>query len=250
MSKRLSEDFCERKIYVSRKLIGRNITPVSEPTETTEMEPTAMSPAIAVFAQVPQAARPAIPPGTDIEALLLRMRAGDREAAAMFLKRYESRIRRRVHGKLGTSIRRLYDSLEIMSTVGRRLDRYVLSGRVRADDEKQVLKLLFKIADRAMIDKARVFKRLQTIEGEDGEFAHQMGARLHQADQDDGVELEIDNCLRALPDQKDRHILSLWLTGESHGGIARLVELAPTAVRKRWEGIKEQLKVRFEIAGV
>lgn len=186
-----------------------------------------------------------------IDDLLLRMRGGDRRAAAEFLMRYGPRIRRRIRGKLGPSIRRLFDSLEILSTLGRRLDLYVMSGRLQVADEGQLWRLLCRMADNALIDKARLFRRLQVAEGEDGEFARQFGHRLRQAESDraSGVELEIDNCLRTINDPVDRRILSLWLTGERHTSIAHHVELAPTAVRKRWEKIKVQLKGRFAAAG-
>ena len=184
-----------------------------------------------------------------IEGLLLRMRSGDRDAAAAFLMRYGSRIRRRIRGKLGPEIRRLFDSMEILSTLGRRLDIYVMSGRLQAANEDQLWSLVFKIADNAMIDKARLFKRLQTVESEDGEFAHDLSMKLRQVDEaredEGGVEIEIDNCIRTLRDATDRRILSLWLTGEPHSNIAAQVDLTPTAVRKRWEKIKVQLKDRL-----
>ena len=64
-------------------------------------------------------------PQENVESLLRRMRNGDREAAAQFITRYEDRIRRRIRGKLNPSVRRLFDSQDIFSTIGRRLDQYV-----------------------------------------------------------------------------------------------------------------------------
>jgi hypothetical protein len=43
----------------------------------------------------------------------------------------------------------------------------------------------------------------------------------------------------------DRRILALWLAGEPHTQIAHQVDLAPTAVRKRWESIKHRLRERL-----
>jgi hypothetical protein len=178
------------------------------------------------------------------------MQAGDRGAAAEFLLRYESRIRRRIRGKLGTDIRRLFDSLDIVSTLGRRLDLYVLSGQLRVTSEAQCLSLLFKMADHALIDKARIFRQLEEVEGEDSDFAHQLSQRLREADrrQKSGVDLEIENCMHTLRDAVDRRILSLWLTGEKHTSIGELVQLTPAAVRKRWESIKEALRMRLPSA--
>ncbi len=179
------------------------------------------------------------------------MRGGDRGAAAEFVMRYGSRIRRRIRGKLGPSIRRLFDSLEILSTLGRRLDLYVMSGRLQASNEAQLWSLVGKMADRALIDKARVFKRLQAVEREDSQFAQALASRLRIVDGTQpmgGAELEIDNCLRALDDGVDRQILSLWLAGETHLTISEVVSIGPDAVYKRWERIKSQLRERLVAA--
>jgi hypothetical protein len=37
----------------------------------------------------------------------------------------------------------------------------------------------------------------------------------------------------------------LWLAGDSHTQIAHQVDLASTAVRKRWEAIKHRLRERL-----
>lgn len=175
------------------------------------------------------------------------MQAGDRAAAFEFLQRYETRIRRRVRGKLGAGVRRLFDSLDILSTLGRRLDGYVLSGRLQARSEGECLSLLFRMADNALIDKVRVVRQLEAFEGEDSDFARAMAARLRHADDEpgEGMHLEIDKCMRALPDAVDRRILSLWLTGEQHKDIATFVQLQPDAVRKRWQQIRTTLRERF-----
>ncbi len=185
-----------------------------------------------------------------IEHLLQRMQAGDRAAAAEFLLRYESRIRRRVRAKIGPAIRRLFDSLDILSTLGRRLDGYVVSGNLRAESEGECLSLLFKIADNAMIDKARLVQRLAAAEGEDGDFAQLMASRLRHAgragrEHSTNIEIEIEGCMRMLRDPHDRRILSLWLAGEQHKDIATLMQLSADGVRKRWQNIRATLRERL-----
>lgn len=186
-------------------------------------------------------------PVPTIEELLKRMQAGERSAAAEFLYRYETRIRRRIRGKLGPDIRRLFDSLDIVSTLGRRLDLYVMSGKLRVTSEGEILSLLFRMADNALIDKARLVRRLETTEGEDSDFAHHLAHRLQHAETDAGrgMHIEIEKCIAALRDPIDRRILSLWLTGENHVEIASVTQLAPTTVRKRWQDIKATLRERF-----
>lgn len=179
------------------------------------------------------------------------MRAGDRLAAAEFLDRYGSRIRRRIRGKLGPQMRRLFDSMDILSTLTRKVDLYVMSGQFNAVNEAHLWGMLMRMADHALLHKARVFRQLKNVEGEDGAFAQNLAARLRDADKraEDGVEIEIDSCLRVLPDTIDRRILSLWLAGEPHAAIAEDVQLNVVTVRKRWERIKDHLKDRLQPTG-
>lgn len=189
--------------------------------------------------------------GNEVEDLISRMRCGDRAAAAEFVTRFGSRIRRRIRGKLGPTMRRLFDSQEIMSTLGRRLDLYVLSGKLEAASEPQIWALLFKMADHALLDKGRVLRRLAKTEGEDGDFAQTVLNQLRTAERHhaSGVELTIDAALRSLENSTDRQILSMWLHGTPHSVTAETVGLAPAAVRKRWEKIRGCLRDKFDAEG-
>jgi DNA-directed RNA polymerase specialized sigma24 family protein len=168
------------------------------------------------------------------------MRSGNREAAAEFLMRYGSRVRRRIRGKLAPTMRRVFDSMDILSTLGRRLDLYVMSGKVQASNEAQLWSLLFKMADHALVDKARMFRTSQEIERENSIFASK-----HTSDDNDGL-YGIDHCLGLLDDPVDRSVLSLWLVGDSHVEIGRQLKLGADAVRKRFKRIQTLLKERFQ----
>jgi DNA-directed RNA polymerase specialized sigma24 family protein len=224
---------------------------VAEPPETAGTNPNLHVHGAVGLAEGSQAAEPLHPPPIEspqhIDALLLRMRAGDREAAAEFLMRYGSRIRRRIRGKLGSSMRRLFDSLDILSTLGRRLDVFIMSGQLKATSEDQLWALLFKMADHAVVDKTRIFQQLRSVEGEDGEFARQLAQRMDRAESQSefGADLEIEKCLRALHKIVDRQILSAWLTGQSYEAIADQLGMSTHTVRKRWERIKSYLKDTF-----
>jgi len=177
------------------------------------------------------------------------MRAGDRQAVGEFVKAYESRIRRRIRGKLSREapMRRLFDSDEIFSTLTRRLDQYVSQGRLRAVTEESLWALVGAMADHALIDKARLYQRLESIEGSDGQMAHLLLRRLREADlrRRDGAQIEIEKALRALPDPQDRSILMRWLDGVALQDIAREFGLQEPTLRKRWERMRERLSVLF-----
>ena len=175
------------------------------------------------------------------------MREGDRDAAAEFVTRYESKIRRRIRGKLGPAMRRLFDSQDILSTLGRRLDRFVRAERVEARTTDKLWSLVMGMANNAVVDKARVYRRLRRVEGEDSDFAGVMLTRLRDAESDDKtLDIELEAAFDSLKSEIDRQILSMWLTGSRHTHIAASVGLSPDAVRQRWQTIKSHLRERFQ----
>ena len=182
--------------------------------------------------------------------LLSRMRAGDRDAAAAFLVNYGDLIRRRVRGKLGVSVRRMFDSMDILSTIGRRFDSYVRDGKLQAVDEPQLWALLFRMAEAAVIDKVRIVKRLQIAEGEDGAIARELLARIEAVESgtEDGAELILEKALAALRSDDDRTVLTLWLADWPLFRIAEAMNIAPAAARQRWHSIRLLLKNKL-VAG-
>lgn len=186
--------------------------------------------------------------GESAGVLLERMRAGDRNAAADFVQKFGPRIRRRVRSKLNPSMRRLFDSQEMLSTLARRLDLFVKEKRLQADNESRLWSLVLRISDNALIDKARLMRRLNTMEGPDGPMAKRFADRLRDAEssKQDGAIVELDEILQSLGDTRDRQILSMWLADQPHSLIAEELGMTAAAVRKRWQVIKARIKERLE----
>ena len=185
--------------------------------------------------------------GCKLDELIRRMRAGDREAAAAFVMRYSSRIRRRIRGKLNPSMRRVFDSQDILSTVGRRLDSFVQSGRMDAASEGQLWSLMFTIANNAVVEKSRQFRRLRRLEDADCGFARELTDRQRRSERRASAAppIEVGEAISLFDDKIDKQILSLWLSDTRQCDIARRIDLAPTAVRKRWQKITTRLRERF-----
>lgn len=185
----------------------------------------------------------------DLESLLSCVRAGDREAAAELMQRYGPILRRRFRHKLGRSLRRLFDSQELSSTVARRFDQFVRSGKVRAETPGQLVALLEQIANNALARKIRVMEHLRRVESaEDSPLASALLDRLRTADESgpEEAELAIDRLLRSLESPEEREMLSLWLGGASHGVIAAHLDITPAAARKRWERLRHRLRELIE----
>ncbi|UCD74920.1 MAG: hypothetical protein JSV91_14175 [Phycisphaerales bacterium] len=175
------------------------------------------------------------------------MRSGDREAAATFVMKYASRIRRRIRGKLSPSMRRIFDSQDILSTVGRRLDRFVQNGQMDAASEGQLWSLMLTIANNAVVEKSRQFRRLRRFEEADSDLARELSNRLRRSERGTsaGTSVEVERAMNLFDDSIDRQILSLWLKNTRHCDIAQRIDLAPTAVRKRWQKITTRLRECF-----
>lgn len=175
--------------------------------------------------------------------LIARIRTGDRAAAALFMQRFGERIRCRVRAQLGQSMRRLFDSQDILSTVTRRLDEMVCSGTVRASDEGQLLALLLRIANNAVVDKARLLKRLEQVESDDRVVARTFQAAFAQSsDTDSDGSGVITRAFQIIGDPLDRTILSMWLNGLEHAAISHATNLSVEACRFRWHRIRARLR--------
>jgi DNA-directed RNA polymerase specialized sigma24 family protein len=184
----------------------------------------------------------------EVGGLIARMRAGDRDAAAELVREYGDLIRRRIRGKLNSSMRRLFDSQDILSSVSRRLDRYVRSGRVDAVDQAQLWSLVFKIAEVTVVDRARAFERLNAVEGEDSPVAHELLRRMERAEraEPNGSEIVLEKAYLSLASPDDREMLTLWLADTPMFRIAETLRITPAAARQRWRAVRSHLKHNLE----
>lgn len=225
---------------------------ILQPSERPEMSPlfdatmspettrsTAREPVVAGFATGDE------PPS--VRLLLEAMGRGERQAAAEFVIRYGPQIRRRVRGKLRVSMRRLFDSQDILSTLGRRLDGYVHRGNFEARSEGELWSLVFTIAERSVVEKARIW---QTLTENDSGIARESALRGDEvydagetgADPDS----EFEQLLGCIPAESDRQIARLWSMGRDSEFIATELGLSPDQVRQRWCRTRDRLRERFK----
>ena len=107
---------------------------------------------------------PSIGPETALEALVQRMKTGDRTAVAEYLDQFGPYLRRRARGRMGSGLRRMVDSLDMVATVGRRLDQYVANRRLQASTPPQFNALINRVMHAALVDKVRALGRLRHAE--------------------------------------------------------------------------------------
>lgn len=145
-------------------------------------------------------------------------------------------------------MRRIYDSEDILSTVGRRLDAYVCARKFEARSSAEFWGLVLKIAQNSIVEKARTVKGLEAKEGEDSPLAHAILRRMRDAERVNPAasDLVLDELLDMVTDPTDREILTLWLLDTPQQQIALATNISYDALRKRWQRIRETLRKSIE----
>lgn len=94
--------------------------------------------------------------GASFQELVERIRAGDNDAAAELVRRYEPAVRRVARVRLGAvHLRHLLDSLDICQSVFASFFVRAALGNLELDSPEHVLKLLVSMSRRKVIDQAR-----------------------------------------------------------------------------------------------
>jgi RNA polymerase sigma-70 factor (ECF subfamily) len=175
--------------------------------------------------------------GDSLRDLLVRIRAGDQQAAAALVRRYEPALRRAVRLRLrDRQLRRHFDSADICQAVLLRFFVRVVDGPYELDTPEQVLRLLTTLARNQVVNEAlqhqaakRDCRRLVGAAVEEGEaLAPGSSPSQHAA----GEEL-LEKARRALAPE-EWQLLELRKEGREWADIARL--LGGTA-----EGLRKQL---------
>ncbi|MBL8764343.1 MAG: sigma-70 family RNA polymerase sigma factor [Phycisphaerae bacterium] len=176
-------------------------------------------------------------------ALIERMRRGDREAAAEFVLSNSSLIRSRLSRRMGRDARRVFDSLDLLSTIARRLDRNVAAGRLEARSEPQLWALIAAIGRGAVADRIRITRRARTASARIGLLARpQTGDALPADRSRDSTDLRPH--LRGLRDT-DCAIVWMWIRGMPPRTIADQLGMSEPALTKRWQRIRKGLRQRW-----
>jgi len=159
---------------------------------------------------------------------------------ARYVLSLEPLIRRRVAGKLGARMRRVFDSQDILATVLRRIDVYLSEHEIKATTEGELRALVMRVANTAVIDKVRLLERLRRAE--DDPLAQTLRSRIDHPDVgDDDVDGVLGRALQSIRDARDQRMLWLWLSGLELKSIGVVLEMKPEAVRKRWQRLRESL---------
>ncbi len=184
----------------------------------------------------------------ELAALIGRMQRGDRSAVGEYVERYGPYLRRRARGRLGSQLRRMVDSLDMVSTIGRRLDRCVTAGTLRAEGPAQFNALLNRIMSAALVDKVRAIDRLRHAEQDEQVWGRSACIAIERGGENDGEWSDwLEAAMRELATDDDRWLLQLWLNDVPLFRIAEVMSasgspVTPAAVRQRWKAVRDRLR--------
>lgn len=186
-----------------------------------------------------------------MDELLNQIRSGGpiaREAAATFLSLHSGCIRRRIRSRLCLRTSAAVDHQDVFATVCRRLDRYILAGKLNIHNEASLWSLVYRIVDSALTDNIRSAARARScrpLARPDGNTVAPLRPSQTIDEQDLAHHL-LTHAHDSIMDDTDRNILMLWLSGHNHRRISGQLGLSWEAVRIRWHRIC--LKLRSQAA--
>lgn len=165
----------------------------------------------------------------------------DRSTLAALVQQHGPLIRARIRRKLSPGMRRLFDSQDVLSTLFRRVDLLASKGELRASSEAQLVALLVRIADNAVVDRARVINKLNRVEGVDRAWSSSLSSRIAESPDDDASSEVLAAAFEALEDTEDRTILDMWLNDTPLDAIAQILDRPASTVRWKWGKIRSTL---------
>ena len=159
----------------------------------------------------------------EIQSLMDRMAQGDRVAVAEFVRQVEPVILRRIRQKMGSKMRRVFDSEEALSSTRRRLDQMAARGKLRITGQEELRALILILAEHVVADLGA--KATYILKGESSDIARQRSGM--RADRDNLADRERSSDLlrEAKPNEVDlaqckargiRLDVAAWLLGQSH----------------------------------
>lgn len=177
--------------------------------------------------------------------LIDRVRAGDEQAAAELVRKYEPAIRRAARVRLlDTRLNRVLDSMDICQSVMASFFVRAALGQFELDTPDQLLRLLATMTRNKLIGQVkgqaaarRDFRRVTgsgaTRDGEAGDGIAQIPGRIPTPSRDVAARELLEEALRRLsPDEK--RILDFREQGEQWAEIASELGSSPEALRKRF----------------
>jgi RNA polymerase sigma-70 factor (ECF subfamily) len=184
--------------------------------------------------------------------LLKRLRAGDGEAAAELVRRYEPEIRRAVRVRLtDPRLRRVLDSLDVCQSVLGNFFVRVAAGQLELDRPENLLRLLVTMARNKVLDHARrqqaACRDQRRVAADDAELAGVPDPTPGPSQIAVGREL-LERVRRELTDE-ERELADQRALGRDWPEIAAERGATPDALRKKLTRALDRVASRLGLEG-
>lgn len=115
-------------------------------------------------------------------------------------------------------------------------------------DKRHLLAWVKRVAQGVAIDRARAWRRLQSVEAEDARMASLIRDRITSPSASESVEWweTVADVMAPFDRSDDREILYLWFMGYRHEQVGEMLQLPINTVRSRWSRIRELLRDRMK----
>jgi RNA polymerase sigma-70 factor (ECF subfamily) len=164
--------------------------------------------------------------------LIRRVRAGDQEAAAELVRRYEPEIRRAVRMRLtDPRLRRTLDSLDICQSVLANFFVRVAGGQFDLDEPGQLVRLLVTMARNKLLDHARKLPQRSELAAEPGVLEGAVGRE--ESPSQVLARQELLQAMRRQLTDEERHLAEQRARGRGWREIAATCGGSPDALRKK-----------------
>jgi len=165
--------------------------------------------------------------------LIARVRSGDRDALAEFVRRYEPLIRARFREQFASDSRGIFDTSDFFATVSRRADAVLGNGGAGGGMESPG-ELLGRIMRAAASDYARSLRAERLTNSENHPARSVSDPVLSEMDDEKSVVARLD--------ATDGQIFRLRALGAEHGIVGDTLGMTEGAVRMRWHRILGKLQ--------
>ncbi len=185
-------------------------------------------------------------PDDNFVKLLTRVRGGDESAAGQLVERYERAVLRAVRSRLGQSMRRAMDSMDVVQSVHQSLLIGLRSQRYDMTSPAQLIALAVVMVQRKIARHWRKIKQMPTAESETVGSAG--GTPLNGITSDEPAPAETAAASDLLElflsqlDEFDRQLVRLKLDGHSSVEAAAILSREPAFIRMRWSRLRQQLR--------
>jgi RNA polymerase sigma-70 factor (ECF subfamily) len=164
--------------------------------------------------------------------LIRRVRAGDQEAAAQLVRRYEPEIRRAVRMRLtDPRLRRTLDSLDICQSVLANFFVRVAGGQFDLDEPGQLVRLHVSMARNKVVDHGRKLAKRPELAAESGVLEEAVGRE--ESPSQVLARQELLQAMRRQLTDEDRHLAEQRARGRGWREIAAACGGSPDALRKK-----------------